>query len=190
MLYYGASMLHGQLSRGESYSKLCPVYVLCFMDFKLQHISDQLLYHYTLMEVNTAERYGNQLSIFLFELKRLKKKELKGLNPLESWLFILKNMGTFAGKPEDMGTRYSAVAKAAKMHDLPDTDKLRYLKDMITEEEILDMREATLEEGREEGRAQGIRMIKEALTLLKQGVSVQEISEKTGLSVEDIEDLR
>ena len=190
MLYYGASTIHGQLKTGDPYSKLCPVYVLCFMDFKLQHLSDQLLYHYTLMEVNTAERYGNHLSILLFELKRLKKKEMKGLNPLESWLFILKNMGTFAGKPEDMGARYSAVAEAAQMHDLPDNDKLRYLKDMITEEEILDMREATLEEGREEGRAEGIRMIKEALKMLKQGTSIQEISEKTGLSLEDVEDLR
>ena len=45
-------------------------------------------------------------------------------------------MGTFAGKPEDMGTRYCAVAEAARMHELPDKDKLRYLTDMISEEEI------------------------------------------------------
>ena len=188
MLYYGASMLHGQLKSTDPYSKLRPVYVLCFMDFKLQHISDQLLYHYTLMEVNSAERYGNHLSIFLFELKRLNKKELKGLSPLESWLFILKNMGTFAGKPEDMGTRYCAVAEAARMHELPDKDKLRYLTDMISEEEILDMREATLEEGRAEQRLEDA--IDHAKGMLKHGIEVDVISDVTGLSVEEIQTLK
>ncbi len=192
MMYYGASMLHGQLKRKDPYSKLRPVYVLCFMDFKLQHSTDQLLYHYTMMEVNSAERYGNQLSIFLFELKRLNKKEMKGLSPLESWLYILKNMGNFAGKPEDMGKRYSAVAVAAKMHDLPDNDKLRYLNDMISEEEILDMREATLEEGRAEGRKEGReeQRIEYTKAMLSRGIDVSVISDITGFSVEELEELR
>ena len=191
MMYYGASMLHGQLKRNDPYSKLRPVYVLCFMDFKLQHLTDQLLYHYTMMEVNSAERYGNQLSIFLFELKRLNKKEMKGLSPLESWLYILKNMGTFAGKPEEMGIRYSAVAEAAKMYDLTDKDKLRYLNDMISEEEIADMREATLEEGRAEGREeQRLEDAKEfASRLLKRGFSMADIEELTGLKEEEIRSL-
>lgn len=196
MMYYGASMLHGQLKRNDAYSKLRPVYVLCFMDFKLQHVTDQLLYHYTMMEVNSAERYGNQLSVFLFELKRLNKKEMKGLSPLESWLYILKNMGNFAGKPEDMGKRYSAVAEAAKMHDLPDKDKLRYLNDMISEEEILDMREATLEEGRAEGREEGReegrkeQRIEYTKAMLSRGIDVSVISDITGFSVEELEELR
>ena len=141
-----------------------------------------------MMEVNSAERYGNQLSVFLFELKRLNKKEMKGLSPLESWLYILKNMGNFAGKPEDMGIRYSAVAEAAKMHDLPDNDKLRYLNDMISDEEILDMREATLEEGRAEGREE--QRLEYTKAMLSRGIDMSVISEITGFSVEELEELR
>ena len=111
------------------------------------------------------------------------------MSPLESWLFILKNMGTFAGKPEDMGTRYCAVAEAARMHELPDKDKLRYLTDMISEEEILDMREATLEEGRAEGREEGLQKAKEAVAMLRTGSSVQEVCKRTGLSEEDVKAL-
>lgn len=85
-------------------------------------------------------------------------------------------MGTFAGKPEDMGARYCAVAEAARMHELPDKDKLRYLTDMISEEEILDMREATLEEGRAEQR------LEDAKGMLKHGVEIHTISDITGLS--------
>jgi hypothetical protein len=28
------------------------------------------------------------------------------LTPEESWLYLLKNMATFAGKPEEMGSRH------------------------------------------------------------------------------------
>jgi predicted transposase/invertase (TIGR01784 family) len=192
LFYYGASMVHGQLKRKEPYSKLRPVYVMCFMDFKLKHETDQLLYHYTLREVNSGERYGNNLSIFLFELKRFNKEKMEGLSPLESWLFILKNLGKFAGKPEDMGARYSAVAEAAKLHDLPEKDKIQYLQDMISEEELMDIRKATLEEGREEGREEGKKEGRkeqcelDAKGMLQHGIAISVISEITGLSKEEI----
>ena len=114
------------------------------------------------------------------------------MSPLESWLFILKNMGNFAGKPEDMGIRYCGVAEAARMHELPVKDKLRYLNDMISEEEILDMREATLEEGRAEGREEGRaeQRLEYARAMLSHGIELSVISDITGFSVEELEELR
>ena len=197
MLYYGASMLHAQLRAKDSYSRLRPVYVLCFMDYTLKHETDQLMYHYSMREMNSGEVYGNQLSIFLFELNRLKKNALEGLSPVESWLFILKNMGNFAGKPEDMGSRYSAIAEAAQMHDLPDRDKLKYLENMISEEEILDMRLATLEEGREEGLKEGLeegrkegKLIAKkelAQAMLNDGMDIALVCKYTGLTPEQLD---
>ena len=74
------------------------------------------------------------------------------------------------------------------MHDLPDIDKLRYLNDMISEEEILDMREATLEEGREEGREE--QRIADAKAMLRYGIDVSIISNVTQLSEDEIKALR
>ena len=211
MVYYGASMIHDQLKRKEPYWKMRPVYVLCFMDFNLKHETDQLLYHYTLREVTSGERYGNQLSIFLFELKRFRKNEMTGLSPIESWLYILKNMGKFAGKPEELGERYREVAEASKIHDLPDKEKLKYLQDMISEEEMLDMREATLEEGREEARElmrqemedmreatleEGIEIgnerasLKIAKNLVKMGMKDDFILQATGISKEELDSVK
>ena len=56
-----------------------------------------------------------------------------------------------------------------------------------TEEEMLDMREATLEEGREEGREEQRRSI--ARIMLDKGYPMQDIAEITGLSKEEIEAL-
>ena len=176
MLYYGASMLHGQLKKKESYSKLKPVYVICFMDYVLPHETDQLIYRYALRETLSGEWYGPQFSLFFCELPRFKKASMEGLDPVESWFYILKNMSTFAGKPEDMGTRYSAIAEASRMNGLLDEDKLKYFRGMVTEEEKLDIGQAYYEDGVLDAKTE------DARKMLQKGYSIEEICEITGLS--------
>jgi predicted transposase/invertase (TIGR01784 family) len=186
MMYYGASMLHSQLKPNQSYSELTPVYVICFMDFKLTHETDQLVYRYSMRENESGEFYGNLLSIYLCELTRLKEKSLKGLDPVQSWFFILKNMRNFVGTPKDMGTRYAVVAEASRMHNLPDNEKIQYLRNMITEEERLDIGQAYYEDGLEEGMKKGIEKGKKIgyeenqreviIRLLKIGMSPKDIA--------------
>ena len=40
--YYGAAMLQSQLQRGDSYGKLKPVHVVCFLDYVMHHTVEQL----------------------------------------------------------------------------------------------------------------------------------------------------
>ena len=94
-------------------------------------------------------------------------------------------MGNFAGKPEDMGSRYSAIAEAAKMYDLPDMDKLKYLQNMISEEEMMDMRLATLEEGREEGRMEALKELAKAM--LNDGMDPELVCKYTNLTPEQLQ---
>ena len=136
MLYYGASMLNAQLKPREPYSALKPVYVICFMDFKMHHETDQLVYRYSLCEQDTGERYNNLLSIYFCELPRLQASGIEGLDPVQSWFYILANMRIFAGKPEDMGKRYAAIVQEARMPGFPEEEELtKYFRNMITEEE-------------------------------------------------------
>ena len=187
MMYYGASMLHRQLKPNQSYSELTPVYVICFMDFKLTHDTDQLVYRYSMRENETGEFYGNLLSIYLCELPRLKEKSFKGLDPVQSWFFILKNMRTFAGKPKDMGTRYAAVAEASRMHNLPDNEKIQYLRNMITEEERLDMGQAYYEDGLEEGKKKTQEDV--IIRLLRFGMSPKDIATALDIPEETVKSI-
>lgn len=203
MLYYGASMLHGQLKRRESYAKLKPVYVICFMDYEMEHETDQLVYCFALRETTSGERYGNHLLIYFCELPRLKKTSLEGLNPVESWFYILENMRKFAGDPKEMGPRYAAIAEASRMNNLPDDEKLKYFRGMVTEEERLDIgtayyedgfndgKKAGLEQGLVRGKADGIQeaTVNIAKELLAAGIDVAVISAVTGLRAEEISSL-
>lgn len=188
MFYYGASMASRQLKSSESYRKLRPVYVICFMDFTLEHISEQLVYRYSLKELSSGESYGKQLSIYLCELPRLQQNNLQKMDRVEKWFFILKNLCNFAGKPEDIGERYAPIARAARTHSLPDEDQLNYMRAMISEEERLDMGGAYFEDGYKKGREEAI--LDTAKRLLSLGVTVETIAKATGLDSDTLSKLQ
>ena len=95
MFYYGADLVSKQLKGGEYYDRLCPVYVICFMDFTLKHRQSsegKIMFVYEFRERDTGERYTDLMSIYLCELPRLKKRSMKQMNPVEEWFYILKRM--------------------------------------------------------------------------------------------------
>lgn len=75
-----------------------------------------------------------------------------------------------------MGARYSAIAKASRMTDLPDEDKLKCFRGMVTEEERLDIGQAYYEDGILDAKTET------AQKMLQKGYSIEEISDITGLS--------
>ena len=154
------------------------------MDYILNHSSEQLVYRYVLKEVDSNEEYGKQLSIYLCELPRLKVKSMKGLNPVESWFYILKNLSKFAGTPEDIGERFAPVATAARTNKLPDIEQLKYLRSMVSESERLDIGKAYYKDGYEDAK------LDDAKAMLQDGVAVEKIIQYTGLSIDDIKHIQ
>ena len=107
---------------------------------------------------------------------------------VESWFFILENMRKFAGKPEDMGSRYAPVAEAARMNILPTGDRIKYFYNMVTDEERLDIGAAYYEDGFKAGKNEG--KIEDAKAMLADKVAPEVVAKYTGLTTEEIEALR
>jgi len=209
MFYYGSSMVYSQLrNNGQSndYGRLMPVFVICFMAHTLRHETEQLAYRYVMREETSGEKYGKQLTIILCELPRLKKKTTEDLTPMEHWFYILANLINFAGNPEDLGDRYAAVLEAARIIHLPEHELLNYMNAMVSEEEKQDIGAAYYEDGHEDGLKEGLRIgeerglkkgleqkaeaIKEiARNLVSKGMSLKVITEVTGLSEEELQEL-
>ena len=200
ILYYGASMIQSQLHSGDSYGGLMPVYVICFMNFRLKHDTDKLIYHYQLREV-TGESYStpNILNIYLCELPRLASKPGKSLTPVEVWFDILQNMSNFASKPEIYGSKYDPIFESSLQSPIPDVDKLQYFRSMfdddirsyLTDEDRQEIYAQAKAEGLAEGEAKGeakgkAEMAKVLKTL---DVSADKISKASGLSLEEIASL-
>ena len=111
------------------------------------------------------------------------RPEIKGLNPVESWFYILENLGKFAGKPEEIGARYAPIATAARTRKLPDVEQLQYIRAMVSEHEKLDIGKAYYKDGFIDGKKEV------AKAMLTFGMSVKDICIITGLSVNEVESL-
>ena len=203
MLYYGAATITRQLSSGDDYSKMVPVYVICFMDFRLNHLTDQLVYRYQIREQDSGEPYGNQLSIYFCELPRLASQKKEKLSPIEEWFEILLNMSKFAEKPANVNKRFDPVFDACKQARLQKQELEQYFRAMISEQEkqgiaafyrdegYQDGIEKGREEGREEGIGEGMKMGKLAVAkaMLANGIARDVIVSCTGLTEEQLKAL-
>ena len=193
LLYYGSSMIHTQLHKGDSYGKLMPVYVVCFMNFRLKHDADKLIYTYRLRET-TGDGYTAKslLNIYLCELPRLASKPGKSLTPVEVWFDILQNMRNFATKPEIYGSKYDQIFESSLQSPIPDKDKLQYFRSMfdddvrsyLIDEDRQEIAEEFYAKGIEQGEASGRAEV--ARRMLEKGLQINIISDCSGLSPEEI----
>ena len=189
-------MIHTQLKKGDSYGKLMPVYVVCFMNFRLKHDTDKLIYSYQLRETS-GEGYTQRdiLNLYLCELLRFAGEAGKAHTPVEVWFDILQNMSNFATRPVTYGKKYDSIFESSLQSPIPDKDKLQYFRSMfdndvrsyLTEEDRQEIAEEFYTKGKTEGKAEGI--AKMAKAFKDMGASVDQIAKASGLSEETISKL-
>ena len=192
--YYGAANFVKQLKRGEKYTAVHSVYVVCFVNFKMQHTDcppDKIVYTYEFREQETGELYGDYISLNFCELPRLGKKSFDRLAPREEWFYLLKNMHNFALNPKGIPERMQKVLEASRTNSLPDEEQLQYFKAMISETEKEDIAVANYQDGFQDGMEKGMekKANDTAQNLKALGVNPSIIAQATGLSEEQIDAL-
>ena len=188
LLYYGSSMIHTQLHSGDSYGKLMPVYVICFMNFRLKHDTEKLIYTYQILETS-GEGYTRQslINLYLCELPRFAGEPGKAKTPVEVWFDILQNMRNFVSRPERYGHKYDSIFESSLQSPIPDKDKLQYFRSMFDD----DVRSYLTDEDREEIAQEffGKGVEKVARTMLADKVTPELVSKYTGLTDAEIKAL-
>lgn len=184
MVYYGASMISRQLKPGDKYSNLKPVYVICFMNFRLIHQTDQLVYRYQIREQESNELYGDQLSIYQCELPRFVKESVRALNPIEEWFDFFQNMTNFVSHPKNVNKRFDSLLEACRQNRLDMQEQEQYFSAMLSEDEIQSIAAAYKEDGFLEGVKKG--KLETAKNLKGLGVKIETISKATGLSLDEL----
>ncbi len=188
VLYNAAKAFSIQLSVGEDYNLLNPVIALTITDFEMFASSSKVISRYCLKEKEDLTDYTNDIELVFVELPKF-KKELDQLETVtDKWLYFLKCANTLRSVPPSMG-EVSAINKA---FDIAKQSKLtkRELEALEKREIFIhDSQNAILKakyEGRQEGmREKAIAIARELLDVL----DVETISQKTGLSITDIQNL-
>ena len=216
VLYYSTWPVYYQKRSGENNYSLDEVYVISFCNFALVHDkdwdSDRVISSYSIREDGNSEMMTEALHFIFIELERFKKKEGELKDQLESFLFYLKNMGRLKSTPEKISFKpVEALVRAAEVVSLSSEARDKYDANMRNAFDIrtekLYAREEGLAEGRAEGKALGLAegkaegraegraegeakaRLEVAKKMLDKGMAVQEISEITGLSDEELRTL-
>ncbi|MEG3899879.1 MULTISPECIES: Rpn family recombination-promoting nuclease/putative transposase [unclassified Microcoleus] len=202
VVYNAAKTYSTQLIRGEGYFKLKPVIALTITDFEMFDNDREVISHFVFKEKKRLFDYVDpEIELIFIELPKFNKQldELETLT--DKWVYFMKNAPSLEVIPQTMETvseiqQAFAIANETNLNpeELADLEaRERYILDQqgILRKGIEEGREQGREEGREEGLALGMR--EKALEIARQLLNVLDnptISQTTGLSVEDIQNLR
>ncbi len=210
VVYNTAKAYSTQLIRGEGYFNLKPVIALTITDFEMFDDDQEVISHFVFKEKKRLFEYPDPgMEMIFIELPKFNKQldELETLT--DKWVYFMKNAPCLEVVPSTMENvseiqQAFAIANEANLNaeELADLEnRERYILDQQgifvqgIKEGVAQGQEQAREKGRKKGREEGIAlgMREKALEIARQLLNVldnQTISQTTGLSVEDIQNLR
>jgi predicted transposase/invertase (TIGR01784 family) len=190
VIYNAAKTYATQLGKGEGYSKLKPVIALTITDFEMFEDDPDVVSHFVFKQTKRLFDYPDpEIELFFVELPKFNKslEELETLT--DKWIYFMKNapyLGVIPNQMEEISELKEAftIANEANLSpaELEDLGK----REMVIEDQRNAVRKG-IEEGMEAGR------LEKALEIAKQFLDVvddQTLSQKTGLTLEEIQQLR
>lgn len=204
LLYGSAQAYVQQLSRGDTYKQLCPVYGLGLINDNFD-ISEDWYHHYRMSNVKAQEKTIEGIELVLLELPKFKPSTRTEKKITSLWLRFLNEAESLDEIPEDFKS-YPELIEAMELSQesgftRPQLEYYNSYWDAVSRERTLvegsfeKGEKVGLEKGREEGeliglekgREEGVRLI--AYNLKLSGQNSEFISKITGLSKAEIEQL-
>ncbi|MDB8576113.1 Rpn family recombination-promoting nuclease/putative transposase [Turicibacter sanguinis] len=201
-LYYWSKLYEGQLENGENYQKLSRTICINLLDFNLLN-HDKFHSVYRLKDCETNEELTDVMELHFIELKKIKDvqrvEEVK--TKLEAWLYFINQPESELVQELEKVEVEIKEAKAELVRLSGDRkERERYEKrreSRLNEVSALSYAEEKgIQKGIEEGVKQGLeqgakqRNIEIAKNLIQNGLDNELISKSTGLSIEEVKEIR
>ncbi len=186
VLYNAAKTYSLQLDAGQGYSFLKPVIALTITDFILFDTIDLLINRFIFKEKKQNFAYSNNdLELVFVELPKF-QKNLEQLETLtDKWIYFMKSARTLETVPETLGN-IPAIQRAFQIANQANLSRDE-LDDMEKRELFFqDQKNAIIIAQQEARQEKAIEIARQLLNILDD----ETISRTTGLSLEEIQELR
>ncbi len=212
-VYYASGLYHLELSEGDMYGKLHPVYVVSFLNYRLRHDdeslwdTDHFISYWRFIEKRTGMVADQTISVIFVEMALFTKTLEECVTESDRLFYIFRNSGGFQKIPERIeksGGISRRLAEACEVAAFDKKKRIKYEIDKMNERDILAQREFAERkgfeageaqgmakgrtEGRSEGKAEGKAEVAKALIGI--GMPVEQIVSVTGLTAEQVEALK
>lgn len=194
-LYYWSRLFSSQLVKGNNYSKLKKTICIAILDYELDRNLTSTDFHTKWNILNTKN--GRTILTNLFELHILEiPKALKHQNlndPIVQWMWFLSNPNQM--EVLDVMKKNLKIEEAMELLEQISQDKELQRRIELRQKAILDENSAktsNIQYGMKKGLEQGLEQgkTKIAKNMLAKDMDVSIISEVTGLSIEEINNLK
>jgi predicted transposase/invertase (TIGR01784 family) len=183
-VYYSTFPIREQAKRTDWNYELKAVYTIAILDFIFdsdKNEPDKFRYDVKLKDIETNQVFYNKLTFIYLEMPKFNKTVDELETRFDKWLYVLRNLNKLDRVPDklreyifDKLFETAEIAKFTQAQVNSYEDSLKYYRDLKN----------SLDTARDEGKIEG--KIEIAAKALKKGLSINDISELTGLSAEEI----
>ena len=198
VLYNAATTYAFQLQRGEGYRMLKPLIALTITDFEMFRNSPNLISRFVYKEVKSNLNYPeNAMNLVFVELPKFHQEASQLETLTDKWIYFMKYARSLSEVPETM----NSVPEIHKAFDLANEARLsrEEVETLERREQFIHDQQGAIIKAFEEARQAGIqearqeRKREETLAIAQKLLSQLDnamISQATGLTVEDVQNLR
>ena len=189
VLYYASKSYSAQIDRGDEYEKLNPTFFIGILDFEVTQNPSYINRH-KITDIETGENFIRDIEFNFIELPKFNKTATELTTIVDQWVYFIKYAENLDIIPEnviDEGLKYAYQG----------ADKHNWTKDELEAYDYVLMREQD-DRGRINFAIKKAERMTEKITekkvqkdiakrLLDFGLKIPEVSQNTGLTIEEIE---
>lgn len=191
-VFYSTFPIREQAKVGDWDYELKSVYTVGVLNFVFdEDKDDEEYYHHEvkLMDVGRKEVFYEKLTFIYLEMPKFRKREDELETLFDKWMFVLKNLATLLDRPAALQERvFKRLFETAEIARFSESEMRDYEESLKNLRDLGNVLNTAKEEGRKEGRKEGIETM--ALRMRDDGMPLEVIAKYTGLSVEEIQNLK
>ena len=191
-VFYSTFPIREQAKVGDWDYELKSVYTVGILNFVFdEDKDDEEYYHHEvkLMDVGRKEVFYEKLTFIYLEMPKFRKREDELETLFDKWMFVLKNLATLLDRPAALQERvFKRLFETAEIARFSESEMRDYEESLKNLRDLGNVLNTAKEEGRKEGRKEGIETM--ALRMRDDGMPLEVIAKYTGLSVEEIQNLK
>ena len=202
-LYYSTFPIIEQARRIDWDFELKAVYTIAILDFVFdadKHEPEKFRYDVKLTDIETHHVFYDKLTFIYLEMPKFNKKVEELETRFEKWLYVIRNLNKLDRVPDKLRERiFEKLFEAAEISKFTIAqaqsyeDSLKHYRDLKNSLDTAreEGKEMGIVEGEERGKREGLKegKLEVASKLLKRGLPIQDISELTGLTENEIKAL-
>ena len=214
-VFYSTFPIRDQAEKGDWNYKLKSVYTIGILDFIFEEDKkdkDKFFYRVKLADIDTNKVFYKKLSFYYLEMPKFNKTLEECVTHFDKWLYVLKNISKLDRIPTKLQEKvFTKIFGEAEIANYNREELIEYEEDLKVYRDMKGVLETAREEGIKKGRKEGFEKgiekgieqgiekerhlqedkrkkekIKTAKNLLSMGLTPEQISKATGLSVDEI----